>query len=122
VEEDLRGLLALEPLPPRVERLRCFPGIDDLTALTIAAERGDPYLFALALRAIALVGLVPSEHSSGTPQGRDAITNPAMPMCAACSSKPSGIIGIGRVSGAALRPRRRNAPAALGAHAWTADC
>src|SRR5262249_37872606 len=38
VEEDLRALLVLEPLRPRVERLRCFRGMDDLTALTIAAE------------------------------------------------------------------------------------
>ena len=46
VEEDLRALLTLEPLRPRVERLRCFRGIDDLTALTIAAELGDPRRFA----------------------------------------------------------------------------
>src|SRR5581483_3163184 len=46
VEEDLRGLLTLEPLRPRVERLRCFRGIDDLTALTIAAELGDARRFA----------------------------------------------------------------------------
>lgn len=41
VEEDLRALLTLEPLRARVQRLRCFRGIDDLTALTIAAELGD---------------------------------------------------------------------------------
>src|SRR5262249_11930485 len=60
VEADLRELLALEPLRPRVERLRCFRGIDDLTALTIAAELGDPRRFAAAPRAMAYVGLVPS--------------------------------------------------------------
>ena len=64
----------LEPLRPRVERLRCFRGIDDLTALTIAAELGDPRRFAAAPRAMAFVGLVPSEHSSGTRQARGAIT------------------------------------------------
>jgi len=42
VEQDLRALLTLEPLRPRIQRLRCFRGIDDLTALTIAAELGDP--------------------------------------------------------------------------------
>jgi transposase len=41
VEQDLRALLTLEPLRPRVVRLRCFRGLDDLTALTIAAELGD---------------------------------------------------------------------------------
>jgi hypothetical protein len=38
IEGDLRTLLDLEPLRPRIQRLRCFRGIDDLTALTIAAE------------------------------------------------------------------------------------
>ena len=71
VEEDLRALLTLEPLQPRVERLRCFRGIDDLTALTIAAELGDPRRFASAPAPMAFVGLVPSEHSSGTGTGRD---------------------------------------------------
>ena len=74
VEDDLRGLLELEPLRPRVQRLRCFRGIDDLTALTIAAELGDPRRFPSAPRAMAFVGLVPSEHSSGTKRARGAIT------------------------------------------------
>ena len=65
IEEDLRGLMALEPLQPRVARLRCFRGIDDLTALTIAAELGDV-----------------------RPPKR------AMPICGASSSKPRGTTGI----------------------------
>jgi transposase len=60
VEDDLRALLDLEPLRPRVQRLRCFRGIDDLTALTIAAEFGDARRFPTAPRAMAFVGLVPS--------------------------------------------------------------
>src|SRR5437016_2396076 len=74
VEEDLRALLDLEPLRPRVQRLRCFRGIDDLTALTIAAELGDPRRFPTAPSTMAYVGLVPSEHSSGTKRARGAIT------------------------------------------------
>src|SRR5204862_387889 len=74
VEEDLQGLLDLEPLRPRIERLRCFRGMNDLTALTIAAELGDARRFASAPRAMAFVGLVPSEHSSGPKQARGAIT------------------------------------------------
>jgi transposase len=42
VDTELRALLTLEPLQHRVQRLRCFRGIDDLTALTIAAELGIP--------------------------------------------------------------------------------
>src|SRR5207253_6014198 len=71
---ELRALLVLEPLRARVERLRCFRGIDDLTALTIAAELGDARRFSSAPRTTAFVGLVPSEHSSGTTRARGAIT------------------------------------------------
>ena len=58
----------------RVQRLRCFRGIDDLTALTIAAELGDPRRFATAPSTMAFVGLVPSEHSSGTKRAQGGIT------------------------------------------------
>jgi transposase len=74
VEHDLRALLDLEPLRTRVQRLRCFRGIDDLTALTIAAELGDPRRFPTAPTTMAFVGLVPSEHSSGTKRAQGAIT------------------------------------------------
>ncbi|MBP7619382.1 MAG: IS110 family transposase [Gemmatimonadales bacterium] len=74
MEQDLRELLELEPLRSRAQRLRCFRGVDDLTALTIAAELGDARRFPSAPSLMAFVGLVPSEHSSGTKQARGAIT------------------------------------------------
>ena len=74
VDAELRDLLTLEPLRARVERLRCFRGIDDLTALTIAAELGDPRRFPTAPSLMAFTGLVPSEHSSGPKQARGPIT------------------------------------------------
>ena len=72
VKADLQALLELEPLHTRVVRLRCFRGINDLTALTIAAELGDPRRFATAPSTMAYVGLVPSEQSdsSSLPLGR----------------------------------------------------
>jgi transposase len=74
VNAELRDLLTLEPLRARVNRLRCFRGIDDLTALTIAAELGDARRFPSAPRLMAFTGLVPSEHSSGASQVRGHIT------------------------------------------------
>src|SRR5262249_61092256 len=73
-EGDWRGLLPRAPVRPRVGRLRCFRGIAALPARTTAAELGDPRRFASAPRSMAFVGLVPSEHSSGTKQARGAIT------------------------------------------------
>lgn len=74
VDEDLRGLLAVEPLRARILRLRCFRGIDDLTALTIAAELGDARRFARASQVMGYSGLVASEHSSGSIRHQGRIT------------------------------------------------
>jgi len=74
VDLELRDFLTVEPLRDRVERLRCFRGIDDLTALTIAAELGDARRFPSAPSLMAFTGLIPSEYSSGTRRVRGAIT------------------------------------------------
>ena len=74
VEAELRDLVTLEPLQTRVQRLRCFRGMDDLTALTIAAELGDPRRFPSPRGLMAYVGLIPSERSSGSTRARGAIT------------------------------------------------
>jgi transposase len=74
VDEDLRALLTVEPLQARVVRLRCFRGIDDLTALTIAAELGDARRFARAQQVMGYTRLVPSEHSSGGTRQQGRIT------------------------------------------------
>src|SRR4029079_3034742 len=73
-ERNARPLLVLEPLQPRVQRLRCFRGMDDITALTIAAELGDPRRFPSARGLMAYVCLIPSEHSSGMKHARGGIT------------------------------------------------
>jgi transposase len=121
VEEDLRALLTLEPLRPRVERLRCFRGIDDLTALTIATELGDPRRFASAPRAMAFVGLVPSEHSSGTKRARGAITKTGNAHLRRVLVEAAWHYRHRPFVGAALRRRQRGAPPAIVAHAWTAQ-
>jgi transposase len=121
VEEDLRGLLSLDPLRPRVERLRCFRGIDDLTALTIAAELGDPRRFGSAPRAMAFVGLVPSEHSSGSRKARGAITKTGNAHLRRVLVEAAWHYRHRPFVGAALRRRQRGAPAAIVAHAWTAQ-
>jgi transposase len=121
VEDDLRGLLTLEPLRPRVERLRCFRGIDDLTALTIAAELGDARRFASAPRTMAFVGLVPSEHSSGTRQARGAITKTGNGHLRRVLVEAAWHYRHRPFVGSALRRRQHGAPAAIVAQAWTAQ-
>ena len=74
VDTDLQAALTVAPLAPRVARLRCFRGIDDLTALTIAVELGDATRFPAARQVMGFTGLVPSEYSSGAMQRRGGIT------------------------------------------------
>lgn len=74
VDAQLQALVMREPLRDRVQRLRCFRGMDDITALTIAAELGEVRRFPSPRGLMAYVGLIPSEHSSGTRRARGTIT------------------------------------------------
>ena len=121
VEADLRALLDLEPLRPRVERLRCFRGIDDLTALTIAAELGDARRFPSAPSAMAFVGLVPSEHSSGAKRAQGAITKTGNAHLRRVLVESAWHYRHHPFVSAALRQRQRGAPDTVIAQAWTAQ-
>jgi transposase len=97
----------------RVGWLRCFRGIDTVTAMTIVAELHDWRRFSSARQLMAYLGLVPREASSGAQIHRGSITK-------------SGNAHVRRVLieaawhyrhrpgvGAALAGRRRGQPAAV---------
>jgi len=121
VEHDLRALLTLEPLRPRITRLRCFRGIDDLTALTIAAELGDARRFATAPSLMAFVGLIPSEHSSGTKQARGAITKTGNAHLRRVLVEAAWHYRHHPFIGHTLRVRQQGAPPDTLARAWAAQ-
>ena len=121
VEQDLRALLTLEPLRPRVQRLRCFRGINDLTALTIAAELGDPRRFPTAPSTMAYVGLVPSEHSSGGKRAQGGITKTGNAHLRRVLVEAAWHYRHRPFVGAEIRRRQREAPADAIAQAWTAQ-
>jgi transposase len=121
VESDLHALLDLESLRPRVQRLRCFRGIDDLTALTIAAELGDPRRFATAPRTMAFVGLVPSEHSSGTKRAQGGITKTGNAHLRRVLVETAWHYRHHPFVSATRRARQRGAPADSIARAWSAQ-
>jgi transposase len=121
VDGELRDLLTLEPLQARVERLRCFRGIDDLTALTIAAELGDPRRFPSAPSLMGFVGLVPSEHSSGTKQARGAITKTGNAHIRRVLVESAWHYRHHPFAGRSLTLRQRGAPPSVIQHAWTAQ-
>ncbi|MDP9399759.1 MAG: IS110 family transposase [Actinomycetota bacterium] len=62
------------PWAQTIARLRCFRGIDTLSACGIAAEIGDFTRFSRPDRLSGFLGIVPSEHSSGQRQRRGQIT------------------------------------------------
>jgi transposase len=81
IEERLRALDAQveqTSLDPRyasaVAALRCFRGIDTLTAMCLVAELHDFMRFESARGLMAYLGLIPSEHSSGGKERRGEIT------------------------------------------------
>jgi transposase len=104
----------------RVERLRCFRGIDDLTALTIAAELGDPRRFATAPRAMAFVGWC--RRSIPAARARPAaITKTGNAHLRRVLVEAAWHYRHRPFAGAALRRRQYHAPPAILAHAWTAQ-
>ena len=81
VEERLRTLegelarhAASSEYRDAVGLLRCFRGIDTVTAMTVLAELGDVTRFGSARQLMSSLGLTPSEHSSGARQRRGPIT------------------------------------------------
>ena len=74
LDARLAAIAETEPYRTPVGWLRCFRGIDTLTAMLILAERHDFRRFASAPALMAYLGLVPSEHSSGDTHRRGRIT------------------------------------------------
>jgi transposase len=74
LDAGLTDLAQTDPYREPVAWLRCFRGIDTLTAMLILAELHAFRRFATAPALMAYLGLVPSEHSSGDTHRRGRIT------------------------------------------------
>lgn len=74
LDEHLASVAEQDPYREPVGWLRCFRGIDTLTAIAVVAELHDFRRFQSARALMAYLGLVPSEHSSGEHERRGAIT------------------------------------------------
>jgi transposase len=121
VDADLQAALVIEPLAARVARLRCFRGIDDLTALTIATELGDAARFTGARQVMGFTGLVPSEYSSGASQVRGAITKTGNAHLRRVLVEAAWHYRHRPALGHRLRIRQRAAPATAIRCAWLAQ-
>jgi transposase len=74
LDARLTEIAETEPYREPVAWLRCFRGIDTLTAMLILAELHDFRRFASAPALMAYLGLVPGEDSSGEKHRRGRIT------------------------------------------------
>jgi transposase len=74
IEAKIEEVAGGESYRRSVARLRCFKGIDTLTALALVCEVGDFRRFPSAAAFMAYLGLVPSEYSSGGKRRQGGIT------------------------------------------------
>jgi len=74
LDARLAEIAETDPYRERVGWLRCFRGIDTLTAMMILAELHDFRRFQSPRALMAYLGLVPSEASSGETHRRGRIT------------------------------------------------
>ncbi len=118
---ELREFLEVEPFRARVERLRCFRGIDDLTALTIAAELGDVRRFPTAPSVMAFLGVIPAEYASGTKRIQGGITKTGNAHLRRVLVESAWHYRHHPFIGDALARRQRSAPPAVIDHAWVAQ-
>jgi len=74
LEIQMADLAQQNPYREPIAWLRCFRGIDTVTATSIIAELHDFRRFRSARELMSYLGLVPSEHSSGERERRGSIT------------------------------------------------
>jgi transposase len=74
LESTLERLVPSSPFATTVPRLRCFRGIDSLTAAGVCAEVGDFARFDHPAKLAGYLGIVPSEHTSDNKRRLGAIT------------------------------------------------
>lgn len=122
IEAEIAALAAHADLAPGIARLRCFRGIDTLSALTIIAEVGDFRRFASAASFMAFTGLVPSEHSSGLSVRHGSITKTGNSHLRRVLVEAAWAYRHRPAVGQALAKRLEGQSPEVVAYAWKAQC
>lgn len=120
LEERLRGLDAAlqqqagrDPYREPVGWLRCLRGFDTVNAMTVVAELFDVARFATPRQLMSYLGLVPSEHSSGSTRRQGSITKSGNRHVRRALVNAARHYARRPHVGAALRKRREGQPAAV---------
>lgn len=122
LDAAITALAATPRYAPCVARLRCYRGIDTHAAMVLLTELGTDWRrFATAPGAMAYVGLVPSEASSGERERRGAITKAGNSRCRHVLVQAAWSARYRSPMSATLRARRAEQPAATVVHAQRAQ-
>ena len=121
LDKEIAALAETEPYHTPVGWLRCFRGIDTLSAMILLAEIVDFQRFPHPRELMAYLGLVPSEYSSGDTQRRGAITKAGNSHARRALVEAAWHYRHRPRVGSALRQRSTDQPPHVVGHAWRAQ-
>jgi transposase len=121
LDREIDAIAARDPYREPVGWLRCFRGIDTLSAMILLAELVDFQRFRTPRELMAYVGLVPSEYSSGPTERRGAITKTGNTHVRRILVEAAWHYRHRPRLGRAIALRIRQQPHDVVAHAWKAQ-
>lgn len=113
LEAELEAVAEQDEYRGRVGRLRCFRGVDTITAMTVATEVFDIRRFATAPALMSYLGLTVSESSSGPRTRRGGITKTGNAHVRRVLVETAWHYRHAPAVGRGLRERRRGQPAQI---------
>jgi transposase len=121
LDQDVTALATTEPYRAPVGWLRCFRGIDTLSAMILIAEIIDFQRFPSPRELMAYLGLVPSEYSSGGKERRGALTKAGNSHARRVLVEAAWHYRHRPTAGGVLAQRSQGQPAAIIGQAWRAQ-
>lgn len=121
LDKEVEALATTEPYREPVGWLRCFRGLDTLSAMILLAEVVDFARFRRPRELMAYLGLVPSEYSSGDSQRRGALTKAGNTHARRVLVEAAWHYRHRPTVGRALALRSEGQPPAVVAQAWHAQ-
>jgi transposase len=121
LDKEIEALATHAPYAEPVGWLRCFRGIDTLSAMILLAELVDFQRFQRPRELMGYLGLVPSERSSGGTERRGALTKTGNTHARRVLVEAAWHYRHRPTLGRALRQRSAGQPPAVVSHAWRAQ-
>jgi transposase len=121
LEEQIRSYIREWRLNSVVEALQAMRGVSLIVAVTIVAELGDLSRFTNAGQLMSFLGLVPSEHSTGSKKRPGSITKTGNSHARRALVEASWAYHLPARVSKQLEKRQQQQPSAIRAIAWKAQ-